>query len=102
MPFDPNFPPPNSPLNSGPFRNQFNGLKSLIDAVPGVTGVQVDAVNTLDPGNAASVQMSLIGTTLHFTFSIPRGGDGAPGGPGDKGDKGDTGDTGAQGPPFAS
>jgi len=34
MPFDPTLPLANSPLNSAVIRNQFNGLKDLIDALP--------------------------------------------------------------------
>ena len=32
--FDPTYPPTNAPLQSAPMRDQFNGLKDLIDAVP--------------------------------------------------------------------
>ena len=32
MPYDPNFPPDHQPLNAAPWRDQFNGLKALIDA----------------------------------------------------------------------
>ena len=32
MPYDPNFPPDHQPLNAAPWREQFNGLKALIDA----------------------------------------------------------------------
>ena len=31
MPFDPNFPPDHQALNGAPFREQFQGLKQLID-----------------------------------------------------------------------
>jgi hypothetical protein len=34
MPFDPNYPPLNAPLQSAPLRGQFNSLKALIDAIP--------------------------------------------------------------------
>ena len=34
MPYDPNFPPDHQPLNAAPFRDQFNGLKDLIDTLP--------------------------------------------------------------------
>jgi hypothetical protein len=34
MPYDPNFPPPSAPLVSAQWRDQFHGLKGLIDAVP--------------------------------------------------------------------
>ena len=90
MPYDPNFPPQNADLISAEFRAQFHGLKDLIDAVPGITAVQVDGVSTVAPGQPAGVSLSITGHTLHFTFAIPRG---VPGG---------NGADGAQGPPFAS
>ncbi len=34
MPYDPNYPPTNAPLESAPMREQFTGLKDLIDAIP--------------------------------------------------------------------
>jgi hypothetical protein len=34
MPFDPNYPPLNAPLQSAPMRNQFNALNDKIEAVP--------------------------------------------------------------------
>jgi hypothetical protein len=33
MPFDPNFPPDHQELDAAPFRDQFNALKALNDAV---------------------------------------------------------------------
>lgn len=89
MPFDPNYPPTNAPLLSAPFRNQFNSLKSLIDAILTITAAQVDGVNTVNPGDPAGVSISVAGNTLHFTFDIPRGNDGGEG------------PAGPQGPPFA-
>lgn len=32
MAFDPNFPPDHQELDAGPFRDQYNALKALIDA----------------------------------------------------------------------
>ncbi|MEO6786075.1 MAG: hypothetical protein ABI318_08075 [Chthoniobacteraceae bacterium] len=90
--FDPTKPAPGDDLDAILVRNQLNSLKALIDAVPGITAVVVDAVNTLDPGQPAAVTASIIGTTLHLTLSLPRGSDGSIGG---------TGDPGPQGPPFA-
>ena len=58
-------------------RGQLTGLKDLIDAVQSVTSVQVDGVDTLNPGDAANVSLSVIGSVLHFSFGIPRGNDGA-------------------------
>ncbi len=34
-------------------------------------------MDTLNPGDAASVSLSVIGSVLHFSFGIPRGNDGA-------------------------
>ncbi len=84
MAYDPNFPPTNAHLISAQFRGQFQGLKTLIDAVPGLTDVVIDSVTTLPPGDPATVSASVIGTVLHLTFGIPQGMDGA------------------QGPPFAA
>ena len=84
MPFDPTKPAFGSPDSSAELRDQFNGLKELIDAMSGVTSVQVDAVNTVGPGQPANVSMSIAGGVLHFSFDIPSGA------------------VGPQGPPFAS
>ena len=71
--FDPNYPPTGADIESAPLRNQFNSLKGLIDAIMQITSAQVDATNTLPPGNPASVSVTVTGNTLHFTFSIPQG-----------------------------
>ena len=60
-------------------RAQLNGLKELIDGVLTITAAQVDGVNTVNPGDPATVDLSVIGSTLHFTFGIPRGSDGSNG-----------------------
>ena len=84
------------------FRGQFQGLFTLIQSIPaGPQGPPfaqaiVDAVNTLNPGESASVAVSFDGTTVHFTFAIPRGNDGNQGIPGNDGG------VGPQGPPFAN
>ena len=98
MAYDPSFPAFNAELISAEFRDQFHGIVDLI--LDGrITGAQVDAVNTVDPGQPASVTAQIIGTVMHFTFNLPRGAtgtagtDGAPGGPGPAG---------PQGPPFAN
>ena len=90
--FDPTYPPLNADIESAPLRNQFNGLKALIDAVVTLTAAQVDGVTTLDPGLPANASVSVIGNTLHLTFDIPRGNDGA------QGPQGATGAVGPQGP----
>ncbi len=56
MAYDPNFPPTNAELISADFRNQFQGLKTLIDAVPaGPPGPQGD-VGPQGPAGAQGPQ----------------------------------------------
>jgi hypothetical protein len=76
MSFDPSYPPTNAEIESAPLREQLTSLKALIDAVPGITSALVDAVNTGAPADPATVNLSLVGTELHFSFTIPRGIDG--------------------------
>jgi hypothetical protein len=80
--FDPNLPQENTLADAAQMRNQFNGLKALIDALQSINAAQVDAVNTLPPGTPASVSINLNGTVMHLTFGIPQGIDGQPGPPG--------------------
>lgn len=106
MSFDPTKPAAGSPNSSAEMRAQLNGLKDLIDlaAAGGVTGAQVDGVNTTDPANPALAAVSLAGGVLHFIFTLPRGNDGGqgpPGIPGNNGSDGGPGAPGPQGPPFA-
>ena len=93
MPYDPNFPATGLELKSAGFRDQFHGIKDLIDAIPGITAVVVDSVSTLGPGEPASATLSIIGTVLHISLAIPRGADGIPGLQGEPG---------LVGPPFAN
>ena len=79
MPFDPAKPAAGSPNSSAEMRGQLTGLKSLIDAVPSVTGAQVDTTNTGPPGSSAGVSVSLSGGVLHFNFDVPQGVDGLQG-----------------------
>jgi hypothetical protein len=92
MPFDPNLPQELTPADAVQMRSQLNGLKALIDAVVTLTAAQVDGVTTLDPGLPANASVSVVGNTLHFSFDIPRGNDGA------QGAQGATGAVGPQGP----
>jgi len=71
--FDPTIPQEGTPLDAVQMRGQLNGLKALIDAAPGITGVVIDGVNTLPAGDPASVNLSLVGSTLHFSFGLPKG-----------------------------
>ena len=83
--FDPSYPPANAEIESAPLRSQFNGLKSLIDAVPTISGAVVDSVNTLPAGSPAQVSASISSGVLHLAFSLPMGDTGAPGPQGEPG-----------------
>ena len=87
MPYDPNIPQAGTEIDAVQMRGQLNGLKDLIDAVPTITSAVVDAVNTLPPGDPATVSASVVAGVLHLSFSIPEGMQGIPG---------------PQGPPFAN
>ena len=105
MAYDPTLPANNSPLVSAEMRSQLTGLFDLIQAGSGLVSAQIDSVTTGNPGDPATVGVSLSGATLHFSFSIPRGfdgGQGVPGNNGINGNDGGPGATGPQGPPFAN
>ncbi len=93
--FDPSIPVENTEIDAAQMRSQLNGLKSLIDAITTLTNAQIDATNTLPPGNPANVTLTINGNTLHFTFDIPTG---DPGPQGEQGPQGETGPEGPQGP----
>ena len=105
MPFDPNLPQENTPLEAAQMRDQLTGLKDLIDTLPtgaGITGAVVDSVTTLPPGNPATATVLLVGSQLHFTFALPEGATGPigqTGSSGSDGQPGPPGSQGAQGPP---
>ena len=98
MPYDPALPADHSPLVAAEMRGQLIGLFEAFLAGR-ITNVQIDAVNTLDPGQPATVTAQIIDGVMHLTFNTPRGAagtagtNGAPGGPGPAG---------PQGPPFAN
>ena len=89
MAYDPNFPATGVLIESAAFRQQFQALKALIDAVGSVSSAVVTGTTTLAPGSAAQAMVLLQGGVLKFTFGVPAGVQGA------------VGDTGAPGPPFA-
>ncbi len=93
--FDPTLPQENTPADAAQMRAQLNGLKALIDAITTLTNAQIDATNTLPPGDPAQVTLTINGNTLHFTFDIPTGD------PGPQGEQGPQGDTGPEGPQGA-
>ncbi len=102
--FDPTLPQAGTEIDAVQMRSQLNGLKALIDAIVTVTAAQIEGVTTLLPGEAASVGLTVIGNTLHFSFGIPRGDAGTQGQNGADGANGTDGADGAvgpQGPPFA-
>jgi hypothetical protein len=79
-------------------RGQLQGLFEAFLAGR-ITSVVVDAVNTLDPGQPASVSAQIMGNVLHLTLDLPRGADGVNG---IAGTNGGSGPAGPQGPPFAN
>jgi hypothetical protein len=91
--FDPNFPTANTLADAVQVRGQFNSLKDLIDAIPGITAAVVDSVTTVGPGQPATVTVSVIGTVLHLSLALPEGQPGL---------QGLQGIPGSQGPPFAN
>ena len=88
--FNPALPADDSLVVAGELRDQFNGLKDLIDAIQTITGAVVDGTNTLPPGDPAVVTLSVADDTLHFGFGIPRG------------QAGPDGQAGPVGPPFTN
>jgi hypothetical protein len=88
MPYDSSLPADGSEIRSDELRSQFAGLKALIDAIGAIVAAQVDGVMTLNPGDPAAASVTVTGDTLHFTFAIPRGNDGAQGAQGDPGGRG--------------
>ena len=90
--FDPALPEDHSLIVAGVLRDQFNGLKSLIDGITTVNAATVDAVTTLSPGQPAEASVAVEGNELHFSFGVPQGYDGQ---------QGQQGNDGPQGPPFA-
>ncbi len=99
MPFDPNYPPLNAEIESAPLRSQFTSLKALIDALTSINAAQIDGVTTVNPGDPATASVAVVGSTLGFTFGLPRGDVGLQGNPGGDGNPGAVG---PQGPPFAN
>lgn len=102
MPFDPNLPQEGTDLDAVEMRAQLTGLKDLIDAILTITAAQIDSVSTGNSGEPATVGLSVVGNTLHFTFSLPRGDAGGTGPQGNNGMDGAPGGVGPQGPPFAA
>jgi len=77
MPYDPQWPQNGQNIDADRFRGQFSSLIDLINQAGSITAVVVDSVATVPAADPASVNLSLSGSTLHFSFGIPRGQDGA-------------------------
>ena len=85
MSFDPTKPVNGARVVAAELRDQFNGLKALIDAVPagppGPAGpegpvfasVQIGSVTTGAPGSAASASVNTFGNNVEISFTIPEG-----------------------------
>ena len=97
MPYDPNLPQAGTEIDAVQMRSQLNGLKDLIDAMASVNAAVVDGTNTLPAGSPAQASVSVIGSTLHFTFEIPQGTDGTNGSNGSDGAMGPQGNPGSDG-----
>ncbi|HRK13873.1 MAG TPA: hypothetical protein PK490_06265 [Prosthecobacter sp.] len=81
--FDPAQPQDGALVVAGVLREQFNSLFALIQSIQSVNAAQVDSVGTLNPGQPATVSVTVTGQTLHFHFGIPRGLTGEQGPPGE-------------------
>ena len=92
MPYDPQWPQNGQNIDADRFRGQFSSLKTLIDALTSINAAQIDSVTTGNPGDPASVSVNVIGSTLGFSFSLPRGQEGV------AGQAGSNGSDGGQGP----
>jgi hypothetical protein len=70
MPYDPTLPVEGTECDAVQMRAQLTGLKTLIDAVPAVTGATVDSVTI---GSGTSVSVAIIAGILHFDFTFQPG-----------------------------
>jgi hypothetical protein len=105
MAYDPTLPQEGTEIDAVEMRSQLNCLKDLIDAISTITAAEIDSVTTGAPGSPATVGLSVVGNTLHFTFGLPQGTAGSNGLPGSNGSNGTNGTNGAPGPtgpPFAA
>jgi len=80
--FDPALPQEGTPLDAAQMRSQFTSIKALIDAIDSITAAQVDGTSTLPAGTPATVNVSVVGSELRFTFGLPQGQEGPIGPPG--------------------
>ena len=85
MPFDPTIPPDGAFATGAALRDQFNSLKDLIDAIPagpaGPAGpegppfasIQIGSVITGMAGTGAAVSVTVNGSIVELSFTIPAG-----------------------------
>ena len=85
MAFDPTKPADSTRVKADELRNQFNGLKALIDAIPAgppgpegpqgpaFSSVQIGSVMTGTPGSPAGAQVVVSGNNVELLFTIPAG-----------------------------
>ncbi|MDZ4405062.1 hypothetical protein [Prosthecobacter sp.] len=99
--FNPALPVDDSLVVAGELRDQFNGLKDLIDAIQTIHAAIVDGTNTLPTGTPAQVVLEVTDGTLHFIFGIPTGPQGEAGSNGSDGGQGPQGIQGEPGLPGA-
>jgi hypothetical protein len=86
--FNPSLPADGTKATAAEMRAQLTGLKTLIDAIPGITDAVVDSVTTVGPGEPASATLSIVGTVLHVSLALPEGQPGQQGIPGGAGAEG--------------
>ncbi len=86
MPFDPDIPPNNVQVRAAELRGQFQGLKALIDAVPGVASALIGTVSTLPPGSSATADLQIVSGVLVLNLGLPQGQQGDPGATGQPGE----------------
>ena len=91
MPYDPTYPADGILIRAVEMRNQFQGLKSAIDAIPAgpagpagpqgpaFSSIQIGSVTTGTPGSPAGAQVNVFGSNVELSFTIPAGDMGAPG-----------------------
>ena len=91
MPYDPTYPADGILIRAVEMRNQFQGLKSAIDAIPAgpagpagpqgpaFSSIQIGSVTTGTPGSPAGAQVNVFGSNVELSFTIPAGDTGAPG-----------------------
>ena len=82
MAFDPTIPQNGTDIDAVEIRDQLNGLKALIDAVPAgrpgpqgpaFSNIQIGSVTTGSPGTPAAASVNVFGSNVELSFTIPQG-----------------------------